>query len=108
MVCLVCCTAARREVEVMLCCSWRRRGVSFDDAGGVGAVSPMRLGVYVRRNTDCILPAWGGCTADTVLSDGMGGMLLAEEVQNSTNKKSALLIVSITASVFFLPCTPCP
>jgi hypothetical protein len=63
----------------------------------------------LRRNTDCILPAWGGCTADTVLSDGMGGMLLAEEVQNSTNKKSALLIVSITASVFFfLPCTPCP
>ena len=73
MVCLVCCTAARREVEVMLCCSWRRRGVSFDDAGGVGAVSPMRLGVCVRRNTDCILPAWGGCTADTVLSDGTGG-----------------------------------
>jgi hypothetical protein len=62
----------------------------------------------LRRSTDCILPAWGGCTADTVLSDGMGGMLLAEEVQNSTNKKSALLIVSITASVFFLPCTPCP
>jgi hypothetical protein len=23
-------------------------------------------------STDCILPAWGSCTADTVLSDGMG------------------------------------
>jgi hypothetical protein len=76
----VCCTAARREVEMMLCCSWRR-----------GGHSTMRLvweaGSRIADATECLreeeyINCMGGCTADTALSDRMGGdVVLAEDVQ---------------------------